>query len=135
MKISSYELTTAEQEGRWFDALDAHTQQPVTGVQVLVASLRNEKYQHAIERFAERINGVPGRRQRKISTAEKKNIIRDAVAEYLLLDWKGFENDDGTVLEPSLINRRKALEKDKFFEMIYRFAEDEAAFLEEERGN
>ena len=76
-----------EEEGKWFPYVD--------GFRVRIRSIRSTFYKETAERI-----GRPHKRELKRGDAADQATVRrvsqEAVAEGLIADWSGYEEDDGS---------------------------------------
>lgn len=131
MKISTFKTNEQrEQEGVWEDAGG--------GLRLKVARLGNLRYEEYL-----RQTGKPYARQMRHGTVDNKvleDLIRQAMARHVLLDWENLDDEQGN---PIPYSHEKALElltkyRD-FHQMVLEIAQDARLFkeqdLEEARGN
>lgn len=87
MKLSQIKINpAAEENGRWMDANGLY------GVQVKVRGLNNSAARAARTKIQE------GFARKKMSDAEAERAQVELIADTILIDWRGVENDDGTAL-------------------------------------
>lgn len=98
MKLSKFKIDhNVAEEGQWVDIGD--------GVELKIARMGNRKYNETIRRLSK-----PHKYQIDNDTLPQEiseEIMNKAVAECILLDWKGLEDDDG---QPINYSRQKAFE-------------------------
>ena len=87
MKLSQIAINAkAEESGRWMPASG------LLGVDVKVRGVNNSAARAKRAKVAEQIG------RKKLSDAEAEALHIDVIAETILLDWRGIENEDGTPL-------------------------------------
>lgn len=87
MKLSQIKINpAAEENGRWMDANGLY------GVAVKVRGLNNSAARAARTKIQE------GFARKKMSDAEADRAQVELIADTILIDWRGVENDDGTAL-------------------------------------
>ena len=87
MKLSQIKINpAAEENGRWMDANGLY------GVAVKVRGLNNSAARAARTKIQE------GFARKKMSDAEAERAQVELIADTILIDWRGVENDDGTAL-------------------------------------
>jgi hypothetical protein len=97
-KLSSFKTDSRKsEEGVWTEV--------GAGFEIRVARLGNPKYQAELKRLGKpHLHGI---RRQGLESEQLKRIQAKATARYLLLDWRGLEDDDGKTIEYSY---EKALE-------------------------
>ena len=87
MKLSQIKINpAAEENGRWMDANGLY------GVAVKVRGMNNSAARAARTKIQE------GFARKKMSDAEAERAQVELIADTILIDWRGVENDDGTAL-------------------------------------
>lgn len=87
MKLSQIKINAAaEENGRWMPANGLH------GVEVKVRGLNNSAARAARAKIQESFA------RKKMSDAEAEQAQVEIIADTILSDWRGVENDDGTPL-------------------------------------
>jgi len=121
-KFSNFKTDTrAEVEGVWVDF--------GSDFKVKIGRLGNPKCQEYSRRIQK-----PYKRQIDNETIDPeitKKLLRKALARYVLLDWKGLEEDDGKVIEYSVEKAEELLETKDFFAEIMGLSQDMDLFKQE----
>lgn len=87
MKLSQIKVNAqAEENGRWMPASG------LFGVQIKVRGLNNSAARAARAKIQESFA------RKKMSDAEAEQAQVELIADTILIDWRGVENDDGTAL-------------------------------------
>lgn len=80
----------AIREGRWFDWIN--------GIKLRIASMQSETFQEGHARLRREHEAAAALEVAETSDVAKKaaaEIMAEAIARWLLLDWKNVEDDDG----------------------------------------
>ena len=139
MKLSDIALSDSAKAGKWFDYVDLWDGKPLDGVRVMLASTDLDEYRRELTRpmqefAAKRIQS--GRLQGAMPTPEAQDeAIVQAMAKFILKDWKGMTDDAGGELPCSLTNRVTWLRNRRFRESILALADQPAVFQEREQGD
>lgn len=141
MKISDVEQSPAV-NGKWFPFVHPVSGKAFAGTEVKIASSDREEYTLALaERGVERTRRQISRGGRRAlgksipSAKESLDVTIEALAEHVLLEWKGIQDDDGKDLPCSHENKLLLLHKLYFRDFVIACADDQAAFEEQELGN
>lgn len=124
MKISTFATDLdLEENGVWVDIGD--------GGQLLVARMGNPRYLEVVRRISRpHKNRI---RTKSINEELSDDILIQAMAEAILLDWKGLEDDKG---KPIKYSKEAAYELMKgmrdFRNLVVEIASEQAAFRREE---
>ena len=132
-KLSEIKIDkTKAEEGVWF--------KHHMGFEFLVARLGNQKYKDFLAKLARKKGRRLMRGTPDIALAE--DLVRQAVARHIVLDWKNIEDEEGALIPHS---PEKCLEiiSNPEYDILYReileFAQDEDEFcekiMEESAGN
>ncbi|MDH3377783.1 MAG: hypothetical protein OEQ39_12615 [Gammaproteobacteria bacterium] len=124
MKISTFATDLdLEEKGVWVDIGD--------GGKLLIARLGNPRYQEAVRRLSK-----PHKtqiRNKTISEDLSDELLLKAMAESILLDWKGLEDDKGKVIKYSTETAFQLLRDLRDFRnLVVELATEQAAFRREE---
>lgn len=124
MKISKFATDLdLEENGVWVDIGE--------GGEILVARMGNPRYQKAVQSISK-----PHRtqiRQKTISEDLSDELLLKAMAETILLDWKGIEDDKGKVIKYTKDTAFKLLRDLRDFRnLVVELATEQAAFRREE---
>lgn len=104
---------------------------------ILIARMGNAKYQR---RFSELLEPyLPLAREGKLDQAVTEDLATQAMSEFVLLSWKGID-EDGVAIDPTLENRLRALRESRDFRfLVAARASDRAKYrrkaVEEAAGN
>lgn len=111
-------------------ALETGTWTSFRGAEFLIAHAGSLKFQRAMMRLQK-----PFRRKMErgeMDPADQKRILIQALAESILLDWKGVKDSDGKEVSYSRDLGVKAITNDESFrEFIMEFSMDMQNFIEE----
>jgi hypothetical protein len=126
MKLSKLKVDAKkETDGVWVEVGE--------GLELLIAGADNPEYRKyrdkLVKPFIRRV------RTNLMSAEDTEDITRRAMARYVLLGWRGLEDDDGNPIQYS---EKKALEilreSRELFNIVADFASDRALFRAEVEG-
>lgn len=122
--------TIAENEGVWEEIGD--------GAKVLVARVGNKKWESAMERLR-KPHLKKLRRRGRLSDDVAEKITIEAMADAVLLDWEGIEEDGEEIAYSKESATRFLTDYPEFRNMVYAIAADAELFrqelLEDAAGN
>lgn len=109
-------LPEKEKQGVW---------RPFQGAEFLIASARNDKYIRALRRKFDSL--TPSDRKKPAKTDP---LLIEAMAEHILLDWRGEVKNGAVDLKPDIENRKLLLGSAVFREWVATEALDVANYIE-----
>ncbi len=124
-KLSSLKQSKAKiDEGVWveFEA----------GIRIRVTSINNKRYTECVEKLLK-----PHLRRIRsgiMTIQERSQLIKPAVAKYLLLDWDGIEDDDGQVIKYSSAKAQEIFDNEEyvdFFNFVIESANEQQLFRDQ----
>lgn len=110
-------LPELEKDGVWI---------PYQGAEFRIASGRNDKYTRALRRKFDQLS--PADRKKPAKTDP---LLVEALAEHVLLEWRGEVKDGNADLAPTVENRRALLSIPQFREWVAEQALDVSNFQKE----
>jgi len=102
------------------------------GIEIKVTSIDNSKYRACVEALLK-----PHLRRIRaglIELEEKSKLIRPAVAKYILVDWKGIEDDEGNNIEYSVAKAEEILGDgafSNFYDFVLTCSNDHSLFRDQ----
>lgn len=114
-----------EREGVWVDYFE--------GSQLKIASKESPEYKAYLARLAQRHKLKIGGKPRPETMTLMKDVMSDAMAKYLLLDWKGISlNGEEKTPYSYATGKMVLLNSAELYEFVDNAAEDHAQFRREE---
>ena len=118
-KLSNFKTDkNAEQEGVWVDY--------GSGFRVKLGRVGNRKFKEFMLK-----RGKPHMRKMQQGTMDADTadvLMREAIAQTILLDWEGLLDDNGKPIPYSKEEAKKALEIDDFYQEIFDLAQQRELF-------